>query len=1135
MNVTVLDGYTNNPITRDNLNILSNYTNLYILEKIFALTPDIEYYNHFTRIERETPELFKVYNIITDMKNENTMVLYTLSDADLERRYQEYKILYSELLFEDFIFSFKIHLVYIDLNIKQDVESFQDNIRSNRESLKQTFINDETILSGFFKSTRENKVQIKKLIHMDIHANNTTNTDTYTYTAVYNSLLLNFSNNDKIPGVKGIFVNIQKIFNTLQLSNDIPLIGMINTEKVALVKIFDGIKKVIKSKELKSWVLNDKSELSIKKYGLMMKLFLELPNESMYSTVYIMHNGDINIKLSMKYPYSLDTIKSKIRTRLSALVDSFDSNIYSDNRRIRMNQFSPESITASITIDQELSRKILSRLLKTRGINKMFSIKSNVSDTILAFTEAPNHNIINVKENPYKQNSSILTIFNKSNINSLLDTAYIILSIYLMKANETTTALDSERVLKGELHIKELRKHGVEIHSKKCQKDKQPQINLNIQALEDSYLLNYNGNEYRCPTEQYKYPGFTRENMVCCFKKNQKNKEVFIKNTNPTSLDIITRPSNYLIGITEDGHKFATFAINNLSTNELSYISPYSGELKPITSEKVIAQINEYEKGARKTDETIWLKKVPFSSLLVTPSKSKCNHAPDNTITFITDRCDPKFKFNYNNLGIPCCFKDTRKVLVKYSNVDKIEVTRHIIKSNKILDNDRLGELPDIISTTFNKILQTECMYYRIGVVQGGNAFLNCIVTGSQSIIKSNIELKKLMISHMVKNPFQYASELIDFVKDPYSNYNWNILNKYIIHLLETILDINIIIIDNTNEIPRLSCTNSKYKMTNRFIIIIKYNEVYELIVSDCDKEVRYNYSSFNIIVSFLLKYTEKSCLKINIFPENYTFDSLLNWNELPDNIIHSQILDEFYMVTMVMTNDNVLIPIQETIVIQDIEIIHYKQLLKWENLKTANELKEAYSRMNLDLSIRGVTVKNGLITSVLTNTGMLIPVKPSEYKSEFTKLPYNYYSDISGASTSETSPAIIYSKRTRALKDSIEIVKSDLARIFTYNKFDKRENIIEIITKPRVSRMDKFHRIYKILSDLNKNESRMNSVLFNFILGSIVNEMLNDPVKNNLLNGIVQMSFYNQDEIIDREYETVIHNSEEFVKWVSE
>lgn len=1138
MNIVIKDSSNNQIVTRPDLNIISTHTDLYILEKIFALTDDIKFYNHFTRLEHTEKFLYKIYNIIHDLENINHMNIFFLSDPDFLKIFEEYNILYPSLTVDDFHFIIELFVLKMDpsdpYNIKSKVTTFVSNIITERKNLSDRYIQEEVLLTNFYNSIRDNSNKIDSFIDFE--------------SIVYNSITFLLGNNDRKTGIAGSFINIQKLFNNFELSETVPMIAMITVDNTPIVKVYNNVKNTVKDATLQKWLLNEKNEISIKKYGLMMKYRID----DQYATVYIISNGDVNIKIQ-ELNGSLNDIKTSIVKYTRELVDKFDSNIYLDSRRIKLQNIDTLSMTCSISTTFDISRNIFINLLGQKGINKIFTLKNTASETMISFIELPDNNVVNIKDNPLKKNSSIITIYNKTHWEDILNTVYIIINVYKShNRTEGETVDGDDRKLKQVSQIKELRSKGVYIHSKKCQKQKQPVVNTDRVPLDDAYLLDFQGNTFMCPNPEYKYPGFTREDIVCCFKKDQRSKDVYIKNTNQELLDIKVSPSNFKMTIHEnDGPEFTTHVIKKLGDDSLNYISPITNKLTLLPEEYIETVINR-EALANQQHKTIWIKDVPLAFIIMPPSKNKCNIPPVNTTGPLNERCEKNdYIFSYNSQGIPCCFKEARdEAIVKIYNEQDI---KHIIKAAKILDPGRIGELSEMLHITFNQVLPLrlpENIYYRFGVIQGPNAFMNVVTAGvdkSRNLINHQ-ELKKFLNKYIKQHPFNYDSSISTILNNESTNYNWA-TNVELLDLLSNALHINIIILDNTTSTaPRILCTNFRYLKNARFIIILKYNEIYELIVCKTRNRINYNYDINDSIIHFLLKYYKESCSRISVLPQTYPFEPLMTYKQVYDKIgkenIIAQIVNEFYSTEMLLTREYACIPILETSIIQDLKTIYVKQLLQWPKLLDLNALSSIYKKSIPEINIIGVTVTDNtdddssMITSVQTNVGVLVPVKKSIYDDScpYPKLPYNYYSNVNiylkaDETTIPINKAIVYSKRIKELLQEVVAIKTTLADLFT-NKVthDEKNSIISTITNVKISRKMKFEMIYNKLKQL----TNLDSIQDLFILKIITNEVIQDSMRNNLLNGIVHSQFFNKNEIIERDNESVLYSVDDFWIWTS-
>lgn len=83
---------------------------------------------------------------------------------------------------------------------------------------------------------------------------------------------------------------------------------------------------------------------------------------------------------------------------------------------------------------------------------------------------------------------------------------------------------------KGKKDFKKLKEQGIAVDVVSCQKSRRPKIYNGSDPVK-TYLLNISGSKLTCPKEPYVYPGFTNVNVACCFKRDQRGKEVYKRNT----------------------------------------------------------------------------------------------------------------------------------------------------------------------------------------------------------------------------------------------------------------------------------------------------------------------------------------------------------------------------------------------------------------------------------------------------------------------------------------------------------------------------------------------------------------------------------------------------------------------------
>lgn len=82
---------------------------------------------------------------------------------------------------------------------------------------------------------------------------------------------------------------------------------------------------------------------------------------------------------------------------------------------------------------------------------------------------------------------------------------------------------------KGNKDFKKLKDIGVAVDVVSCQKFRRPQIYTEGSTVK-THTLDVNNSKLFCPKEPYIYPGFTNVNVPCCFKRDQRSKQVYKRN-----------------------------------------------------------------------------------------------------------------------------------------------------------------------------------------------------------------------------------------------------------------------------------------------------------------------------------------------------------------------------------------------------------------------------------------------------------------------------------------------------------------------------------------------------------------------------------------------------------------------------
>ena len=650
-------------------------------------------------IDKETPYEIYISTILDTFKNYTNKKIISLTNTEQSLKYNELeklKIDFPYLSIEDFDY---VLFLFLQNNPKYNIMKYN----------YETEINDYTV-----KIINPLYDKLDKKYSSD-------NSDLVTFNKL--ALTQQNSNNDirmlRINNIKFIitgqnvtnksFIDLKHVFNILELNENIPLIGLngkgISSTKDPIFKIIDTDKiNGISLNEIKTWILNEQKKKNKLIYKLVNGLLIKSKiNENTFLTINITETGIVSATLNIDNDnpiseYSFNKIKNMIMDNVDNIINNLNTlNIYTGGKRLQSTKNSlikTSKITLNIytdSINKELLRKILNikSISNTIGID----IKNNITDNLSFYYNKSQGEgsserkgiTVNIDDNPYKENESIIKILNTDNIfqfNIILVTILLLTEMTKLKKKNgiiVYTESQNKRKIKTTPNIKILAKKGIKIDSKKCQGKRQAVPNNdNEDPYDNSYLIHYKDIEFICKNIDYPYPGFTNDNMPCCFKKNQIGDTAFIKNMNPKSLDIFVKPSNFIIKITNtNGKTFETYVLKVTSNYkpELSskntypryyYINPIINtntfiqyensavnELIPIYNQDLINLIEEQERS-----QDIFLKEVPLSTIIY--SDKKCKYKPNmlnRSSKNINKPCKSTDKpfFMYNQDGIPCC------------------------------------------------------------------------------------------------------------------------------------------------------------------------------------------------------------------------------------------------------------------------------------------------------------------------------------------------------------------------------------------------------------------------------------------------------------------------------------------------
>lgn len=537
---------------------ISNYdTDDIIRKKIFVndidiLDPSFIKFNNTSKSKKSSSKNYT--NIISDIQKKDISKVISITDLnshDLNVLFNQYKNNYPNITLKNF----KLAIMYIQYNTipgfyevyRDELNIWYNNINNERKTLYNNYKNNE--LDNLSITTKKSFV--------DIDAS--TNLAYYSILTIRLFIFIKKEKNDDKTSI-----NIDKIINEYPLDNNIPLMYNKN-KKFKIYEKFkidnnlklgqDQLKLWLPKKQKKTKYISDprlnfrireknvENSKSIKYYKSLLSgensrlyIILNFDKESFVS----FNDIQIILKNTMK-PFI-----NNINDILDSQLNLFDMNIRSTNIYFNIKRNLPYNIL--IYIAQKKFDKILK--LEPKKTKNILTFKCNVN-----YDKIKNINATIIINNANTTNDllSRVTVTNAKNSFEIDYIINLVVLIYYNAENDPITRNHIKSVkpiLKITKNIKNLRNIGIDVSSAGCQRERQPTFitadseipnNINYPLIDPKTKFTL-----VCKNKKYSYPGFTNNNIVCCFKRDQRNKLIFKRNIG-TASDILFNDSDTTI------------------------------------------------------------------------------------------------------------------------------------------------------------------------------------------------------------------------------------------------------------------------------------------------------------------------------------------------------------------------------------------------------------------------------------------------------------------------------------------------------------------------------------------------------------------------------------------------------------
>lgn len=425
-------------------------------------------------------------------------------NKDFYDHFLHYKHTFTSLSFDNF----RLLVLYILHNFipelfkpfKNEIDEWTQRIKHKKKELKENF---KEIKKLDFTT---------KMSYIDFHG------DKFVYNLI-DLKVIAYLNNDKSP------FDIYKLLREYKLNKFVPLLYTKDpVTKQPIVK-FDKNFKIngnikLGQEQIKKWLLKNKTDVKIPN-NLIIKLKTD---NNTYTNVKISKE---NSALYTKIPFNNSNIT------LQNSKEIIYKNL--DNLNLKLNNI--EIIQTGISI--EIKRPFLYYPLKQtikEHFNNLFTVKEKKVKNILVLSFTADENVIITISG--KKNEPISKII----INSIKqeNELYLLIDILILIFYHSNIKNGNNK--KEIKKIKKLRNIGLDVSSVGCQKIRQPTLFTKSKSKSKtksktkskySYILKdpKSDKEFVCENPDFFYPGYTNNNIVCCFKKDQRNKLIYKRNT----------------------------------------------------------------------------------------------------------------------------------------------------------------------------------------------------------------------------------------------------------------------------------------------------------------------------------------------------------------------------------------------------------------------------------------------------------------------------------------------------------------------------------------------------------------------------------------------------------------------------
>jgi hypothetical protein len=889
-------------------------------------------------------------------------------------------------------------------------------------------------------------------------------------------------------GLKGRRVKLSDLFEKLELSDDIPFIGingsiMETDNKFRAMKGFDVPQ---------GWMINEKKQTKDYTYRNVKGVVLKMRYDYYYISVNIEANGDVYVTLDMEkrnisggiisrqtVEYIKEIPYDSINTKVNNILEKI--NVLPIFSKEKFNFFTSTNtklldITARYITKQRINKSALVKTFSALPNNKIFEYRETKGkDTIVSlyYKQSNTQLVINIEDNFHTDKSSVISVFKGESVYQ----CNVILT-YLLKLSKSRGWLDtdkSKQKLSPDTELKQLKKEKVKVDSRSCQKPRQPKIDKITRPLKDSYALEFSTKRYICQKPDYKYPGFTSKNIPCCFKKDQRNNKYYIQNTLKSDINILVSPSNYFL---EDRQTFL------LKKDNVYVVLNADSELEEIPDSPEYADVE-------------FLAIVSLAQIKSLPKKTNCDNIPDMSKPEL-DRCNHhkiSKVYGYSSFSFPCCFESLSKISTK-GRVDE-----HVFSKNIILPDKREGTFFGVIDVFLNQVVSDNEFekYQRYGVLQDNYSLLRALMYSTRKLTSID-ELLTNLVEFVTKDIFSKLSGGRLAITFEYSDFieklkRFDIQTTYILDLLCKFFGVNILLLDNDRQ--QIVCTPTQiFSDGIPFVVLLRHSpEHYELVIQKHLNKTIVQYTRNQRLIELLLEYKSSTCKRISEYPKDYKYTVMTDYNTVPwsDKLtVKYQVINKYNKVYLLITSLGPL-PIKQ---IEPLENIPKIDIYKLRNSFDYIKLQKAINNVNKfipdEMSILSQVVSKGKTIGLLLSVGLVVPIKEQSPLKDVKISELNwYYGDEDSYiynRVEDTSRRLQFWNEYQQLNDLVNKAKARIQqKLYKYI-----EEYTIVLKDTNTSLASKYRKVYSLVKKLLPDETH-------FVTSILARDITLDPEYNTL------------------------------------